>query len=158
MIQRIQTLWLCIAVICGITTMKLSFYSGLQTNNQFYMLTATSNTVILLTTLISIILAGIIIFLYKDRKRQMLMCVLGTLVSIGNVILYFLQLKLFVKGTFDLCCVFVFAIPVMYVLAIIGIYKDEKLIKNLNKLRSNSIGIKNLDYLIHVNIIIESLA
>ncbi len=135
MIQRIQTLWLCIAVICGVTTMKLSFYSGLQTDNQFYMLTATSNTVILITTLISIILAGIIIFLYKDRKRQMWMCVLGTLVSIGNVILYFLQLKLFVKGTFDLWCVFVFAIPVMYVLAIIGICKDERLIKNLNKLR-----------------------
>lgn len=135
MIQRIQTLWLCIAVICGVTTMKLSFYSGLQTDNQFYMLTATSNTVILITTLISIILAGIIIFLYKDRKRQMWICVLGTLVSIGNVILYFLQLKLFVKGTFDLWCVFVFAIPVMYVFAIIGICKDERLIKNLNKLR-----------------------
>lgn len=135
MIQRIQTLWLCLAVICGVTTMKLSFYSGLQTDNQFYMLTATSNTVILITTLIAIILAGIIIFLYKDRKRQMWMCVLGMLVSIGNVILYFLQLKLFIKGTFDLWCVFVFAIPVMYVFAIIGIYKDERLIKNLNKLR-----------------------
>lgn len=135
MIQRIQTLWLSIAVICGIATIKLSFYSGLQADNQFYMLTAAGNIAILITTLISIILAGIIIFLYKDRRRQMWLCILGALASISSVVLYFLQLKLFLKGTFNLWCVFAFTVPVMYVFAIVGIYRDEKLIKNLNKLR-----------------------
>lgn len=135
MIQRIQTLWLFLAIVAGVLTMKLSFYSGLQADNQFYMITATSNMIILITTIAAIMLAGLIIFLYKNRKQQLAISTIGVLLSIGNIILYFLQLKNFIKGTFDLWCVFVFAIPVFYILAIIGIYKDERLIKRLDKLR-----------------------
>lgn len=135
MIQRIQTLWLFLAIVAGVLTMKLSFYSGLQADNQFYMLTATSNMIILIITIAAIMFAGVIIFLYKNRKQQLAISTIGVLLSTGNIILYFLQLKNFIKGTFDLWCVFVFAIPVFYILAIIGIYKDEKLIKRLDKLR-----------------------
>lgn len=135
MIQRIQTLWLFLAVVSGVLTMKLSFYSGLQTDNQFYMLTATSNIIILITTLTVIILAGISIFLYKNRNQQLGVSILGSILSITNVVLYFMQLTHFIRGTFDLWCVFVFAMPVFYILAIIGIYKDKRLIKKLNSLR-----------------------
>lgn len=135
MIQRIQTLWLFLAIVAAILTIKLSFYSGLQVNNQFYTLTATSNILILIVTLAIIILAGIGIFLYKKRKQQLGVSIIGTLLSLGNIVLYFLQLKHFIRGTFDLWCVFVFAIPVFYILAIIGIYKDERLIRKMNQLR-----------------------
>lgn len=135
MIQRIQTLWLFLVIVAGVLTMKLSFYSGLQADNQFYMLTATSNISILIATLANIMFATVIIFLYKNRKQQLALSIIGVLLSIGNIILYFLQLKNFIKGSFDLWCIFVFAISVFYILAIIGIYKDERLIKKLDKLR-----------------------
>ncbi len=135
MIQRVQTLWLIVVIICGVLSLKLSFYSGIYENNQYYMLTAANNTPVLITTLVAVMLAVVSIFLYKERKKQLLFCVIGTLISVLSLVLYFLQIKNFIRGTFDISCLFSIAMPVFYIMAITGVYKDAKLIKKMNQLR-----------------------
>ena len=55
--------------------------------------------------------------------------------SVINIILYFTELKKFVSGNVSLTALFAFAIPIFLVLAVNGIYKDEKLVKSLDRLR-----------------------
>ena len=55
--------------------------------------------------------------------------------SIINIILYFTELKKFISGNMSLTSVFALAIPVFLVLAINGMWKDEKLVKSLDRLR-----------------------
>lgn len=55
--------------------------------------------------------------------------------SIINIILYFNELKKFTSGNMSLTAVLALAIPVFLLLAINGIWKDEKLVKSLDRLR-----------------------
>ena len=59
------------------------------------------------------------------------------LVSLLNIFLYYNETKKFIaiESSLDLSCVVVFAIPVLLFLAFRGIYKDEKLIKSVDRLR-----------------------
>lgn len=139
MIQRIQSLWLLAAAICAGLTFKFPFYSGNKPGKdnleEFKTLTATSD--IFLITLTAILVTGslFVIFLYKQRKKQLRFTILITLISIINLVIYFYQLKKFTSGTFSLTAVFAFAIPVLLFFAARGIWKDEKLVKSLDRLR-----------------------
>ena len=75
------------------------------------------------------------IFMYKNRKQQMWLTAAAAGLSIINIILYFTELKKFVSGNMSLTAVFALAIPVFLLLAINGIWKDEKLVKSLDRLR-----------------------
>ena len=136
MIQRIQTLWLLAATACAVLTFKFSFYSGNQDNlPDLKSLTATSNIFLIMLT--AILAAGclFIIFLYKQRKLQLRFTIFMLLVSIINLVIYFSQLNKFTSGTISLTSVFAFAIPVLVIVAARGIWKDEKLVKSLDRLR-----------------------
>jgi drug/metabolite transporter (DMT)-like permease len=139
MIQRIQTLWLLIAIICAGLTLKFAFYSGVKTGNdnleEFQNLTATSNIYILTLTIILIIGCVFIISLYNKRKKQLRFTILAAAISVINLVLYFGQIKSFNSGNVSLAAVFAFAIPIFILLASRGIWKDEKLIKSLDRLR-----------------------
>jgi len=136
MIQRIQTLWLVLAVGAAFASIKLPFYSGsLVVNNAYLKLTAAGNIPILILTILSILLSLITIFSYKNRGRQTGLTVLNIFVAIGIVVLYFLQLKDFGTGAFSLAAIVVFALPVFLILALMGIRRDVKTIKSLDRLR-----------------------
>ncbi|HEV3251653.1 MAG TPA: DUF4293 domain-containing protein [Puia sp.] len=136
MIQRIQTVWLLLAAVSGILTLNFSFYSGVQvSNNAFHILNAKENNFILILTVASSVAAFISIFLFKNRKLQLRITVTCVLVSILIVVLYFLQVKNYSTGTFTLWSILSFVIPVFLILAARGIYKDEKLVKSLDRLR-----------------------
>lgn len=139
MIQRIQTLWLLAASICGFATLKLSFYSGnkLDATNvkQFVPLNATTNTILMVLTACVAAAALVLIFFYKDRKTQLLITLAATVVSIVNIILYFAEIKKFVEGNYDITSVLAFLVPLFLLLAARGIYKDEKLIRSVDRLR-----------------------
>lgn len=139
MIQRIQTVWLFLAALCAAFTYKFPFYSGNKlnsTNVQTYeKLVASSNFLLLIFTAALTIGCIIIIFLYKNRKQQMWLAVTAAGLSVIDIILYFTELKKFVSGNVSLAAVFAFAIPVFLMLAVNGIYKDEKLVKSLDRLR-----------------------
>jgi predicted MFS family arabinose efflux permease len=138
MIQRQQSLWLLLAAVASFLSFKFPFYTGniLENNmSRFEELEGGSNFFLLVLTGISILISLIAIFLYKDRKTQFKLTIGGILIAIILLILYFSQLKKFTNGNFALTAVFVFAILIGYLMAARGIWKDEKLVKSLDKLR-----------------------
>lgn len=141
MIQRLQTLWLALASIAALFSLKFSFYSGniadaAQTGGMKWVeLTGTRNFILLILTVAVAVAAGIIIFLYKDRKIQLRLSLLTLIVSLINIILYFNETKKFLQGNYTLTALISLIIPIFLVLAIRGIYKDEKLIRNADRLR-----------------------
>jgi drug/metabolite transporter (DMT)-like permease len=139
MIQRIQSIWLLLAAAACFLTLKLPFYNGnvVQPDQTrlFTHLTAMSNIILMILTFLLGTGIFVIIFLFKDRKLQMRLTVVAIILSIVNIILFFNQLKVFAEGSFDLTSPIAFLVPVFLVLAARGIYKDQKLIKSLNRLR-----------------------
>lgn len=139
MIQRIQSIWLLLAAICVALTFKFPFYSGNKVGgdnvSKFISLTASSHFLLLV---FSGVLAGgclIIIFLYKDRKLQLWLSFAATLLSIANLFIYFGQIKNYTSGTISLTAILSFVVPVLLLLAARGIWKDDKLVKSLDRLR-----------------------
>ena len=141
MIQRLQSIWLLLAAAAAFCSLKFSFYSGnmIAENQQksFASLTAQSNLLLLILTAGVGITSLIAIFLYKNRKMQLRLVLVALLVSIINLVLFFLETKRFVpnEGAFDLTAVFAIFIPVLLFFAIRGIRRDEKLVKSLDRLR-----------------------
>lgn len=135
MIQRIQTIWLLLAGAGSLATLKLSFYSGNKDNNLFIELNGTSHFLLLILAVAVALVAFAAVFLFKNRKLQTQLSVLGLLLQLIALAFYFLQIKQFVQGNFTLTSVISFAIPVFFILAITGIRKDEKLIKSMDRLR-----------------------
>lgn len=139
MIQRIQTLWLALASIVALATLKFSFYSGNKQQPdatvKFFELNATTNFVLLILTAGLGVTCAIVIFLYKDRKMQMRLTSLALIISLLNLFLYYNETKKFVEGNLDFTAILSMIIPVFLVLALRGIYKDQKLIKSADRLR-----------------------
>lgn len=140
MLQRIQTIWLLLASLCAFLTLKLSFFSGnklVNNQKQFQSLTATlpGNLLLLIATVALAIALLIVVFLYKDRKMQLKIAFALLALSIVNIFLFVSATKEFAEGTYDLTAPIVFLVPVFILLAIRGIYKDEKLVKSVDRLR-----------------------
>ena len=102
---------------------------------QFEKFLASDNFLLLIST--SVLVAGclIIIFLYKNRKQQLWLTIAAIALSAGNLVICFMETKKFSSGTFSLSAVFALAVPVLLLLAARGIWKDEKLVKSLDRLR-----------------------
>jgi hypothetical protein len=140
MIQRQQTLWLLLTIIAAILSFMFPFVVGGEIIGKSSVpvtlrVDAGSNFFLLVLTGASLILSSIIIFLFKNRKQQMQLCLLGILLSVLIIVLYILQINKLIKPTLALSCIFPFAIVVGYFMAFRNIRKDEKLIKTLDKLR-----------------------
>jgi len=140
MIQRIQSIWFLLASICTVLTVKFSFYTGnkldvLTKAKVFVHLNAQSD--MLLTILVGFIMAACLIgiFLYKDRKRQLLVAAITTIVAIVNIIIYISETKSFIEGQYSITSAITFLIPIFLLLAARGIWKDEQLVKNADRLR-----------------------
>ena len=138
MIQRQQTLWLLLAAAASFLSFKFPFYTGniLENNtSRFEELDGGSNFFLLILTGLSVLIAAIAIFMFKDRKTQLKLTIGGIIITGVLLILYFTQLKKFSNGNFALTAIIVFAILIGYIMAARGIWKDEKLVKSLDKLR-----------------------
>jgi len=141
MLQRMQSIWLLLAAVSAFLTIKFSFYSGnLETPGQpasFQYLTATFNIWILIVTIALVSVAAIDIFLYKNRKLQGRLAILGIILSLLNIFLYLKEIHRFVEhqGSHTISSIFVFLIPIFFFLAVRGIYRDQKLVKSLDRLR-----------------------
>lgn len=138
MIQRQQSLWLLLAAVASFLSFRFPFYTGniLENNTTgFAELEGGSNLFLLIVTGLSILISVIAIFMYKDRKTQLKLAIGGVILSIIMLVLYFVEIKKFEKGNFALTAIFVLAILIGYIMAARGIWKDEKLVKSLDKLR-----------------------
>ena len=140
MIQRLQTLWLLFASALAFATLKISFFSGnimVENVKQFEHFSAMGNIFLMILTVIVAIGSLVAVFLFKNRKLQIRVCSAMMILSILNIVIYYLQTKNFIvtDWSFDLTSLFAIAIPFFLFLAIRGIYKDDKLIKSVDRLR-----------------------
>ena len=138
MIQRQQTLWLLLASAAAILSFMFPFAVGDEMEKNMLVrkvIDAGSNFFILLLTGASLVLSTVIIFLFKDRKLQMKLCLLGMIAAVLIIILYIMQMNKLTKATIALFAVLPFAVLAGYFLAFRNIRKDEKLVKSLDKLR-----------------------
>jgi len=133
MIQRRQSLWLLLCTICAFLSYIFPFSSG-TLKGATEIIDGGSNFFLLIITGISLIISFIAIFMFKDRKLQLKLCITGLIFSVILLIIYFSE-RSKISGIISLSSVFAFAIPIGYIMAALGIRHDEKLIKSLDKLR-----------------------
>jgi hypothetical protein len=139
MIQRFQSLWLLLAAIFAFLSFKLPFYSGSKLTNGVTQpdvkLDAASQILILVLAGAVILLCFAALFLYKNRRKQLTLTIINIILSIALLAVYFSQIQKFQTGVLSLSCIFTLAIPIFLFLAARGIWKDEKLVKSLDRLR-----------------------
>ena len=136
MIQRIQSIWLLLAAICLFLTFKLPFYVGTNAKGTVeYNLTGTENFLLMLVTFLTGALAAVIIFLFKKRILQLRLCVLGIVIEALLIFLYYTEVKTFTTGTYALWAILHSVVVISFFLAAKAINKDEKLIKDSDRLR-----------------------
>jgi hypothetical protein len=136
MIQRVQTIWMLLAAIAVFLTLKFSFYSGtLVTDNSFHSLIATDNFLLMVLTSALGTAILINIFLFRHRLIQFKICIIALIIECLLLFLYLRELKNYSKGTYDLWAIFHLVTIITLILAARGIYKDEKLVKDSNRLR-----------------------
>jgi FlaA1/EpsC-like NDP-sugar epimerase len=136
MIQRIQSVWLLVASIVTFLTLKFSFYSGTYLpDNQYHQLNATENILLMITTIALGVLTLITIFLYKTRVIQLRLCIVAILLDLILLFLYYRALQNFTRGEYAITAAAHLLIIAALVFAASGINKDEKLIKDSDRLR-----------------------
>jgi drug/metabolite transporter (DMT)-like permease len=136
MIQRIQTLWLLLASICAFASVNLPFYFGsLEVPGPTVTITPYDHFMLLVFVIATGLVALINIFLYSNRSLQIKISVVGVLLGLVNLMHYFLYMRNFKTGGLSLYSIFSFLVPVFFILSIIGMYKDQKLLKSLDRLR-----------------------
>jgi dipeptide/tripeptide permease len=136
MLQRIQTVWLLLASAFAFLTMKFAFYFiGPHPELASDQFNATTNMILLILTAILATLCLFTIFVFKQRKLQLWLTILGIFISIINIVLYFNYKKNYAGGGLALTSVFTFAIPIFLFFAARGIYRDQKLVRSMDRLR-----------------------
>lgn len=136
MIQRIQSLWLLLASACAIASYKFPYYSGTnQKGIAGYQLNATENFLLIAVTGIIGALALLLIFLFKNRTLQLRLCLLGIVLEALLIFLYYREVKNFSTGTLSLTSILQSVIIIAFFLAARAINKDEKMIKESDRLR-----------------------
>ncbi|HYJ64409.1 MAG TPA: DUF4293 domain-containing protein [Parafilimonas sp.] len=135
MIQRIQTVWLLLASACAFLTMKFAFFVGTNAQTPFNEFNATNNMFLLILSSILGTLCLFNIFIFKQRKLQLWLCIIAIIISGLNIYLYFIDKKDYPTSNLALTSVFAFLIPIFLILAVRGISKDQKLLKSMNRLR-----------------------
>ena len=136
MILRIQTLWLLIVSIAAFLPLRFAFYSGTHySDNSNHELRGIDNTLLMIATIVLGGLSFFTIFLYKRRSLQIKLCMLSLVLEALVLFLYVKELKIFSNGNYTLYSILHLVIIVCLILAIRGIYKDNKLIKDSERLR-----------------------
>lgn len=137
MLQRQQTLWLLLSTACALLSYWLPFFSGTKNVNNVVekaLLDGSSSFSLMVLTGLSAALSLFTVFLFKNRKLQVRLCLTGIALSVIIIVLYFTEIKK-LSGSISLSCLVVFAILIGYVMAAYRIRKDEKLVKSLDRLR-----------------------
>jgi FtsH-binding integral membrane protein len=142
MIQRIQSLWLLIVALTAFATSRLTLYVGTLPNNTEFPFLLSANLLLAIVIIVLGILAVICLFLYKNRKLQFKLSVLGVILSIGFIFLEYYVVENIFKpeknvqtGSYQIGALLPLVMVVFFFLAARGIYKDEKLVKSMDRLR-----------------------
>jgi hypothetical protein len=143
MIQRIQSLWLLLVVILAALSLKFSFYVGTWLSDgiqhpQIVLNGHSPSIMVFVVTIVLMVVALISIFMYKNRRQQLMLTVITLLLTIALLYFYYQEIHsnfLVGSGTIALTSVFVFALPIVTVMALRGINRDIRLLKSADRLR-----------------------
>ena len=129
MIQRIQSIFLLIVVLCGAAYIFVVQYNenALSDDEMFYSCS-------ILLNFISILLAVINIFLYKNRKLQMRLCSLLIVLNAFLVLFIPLLVHYYIINQLWTIC-FPLISTLSSFLARIYIKKDEELVRSSDRIR-----------------------
>ena len=136
MIQRIQSIWLLVASIVAFLTLKLSFYSGTYLpDNLYHQLNGTENLRLTIPTIALGVLTLVTIFIFKNRVTQLWLSLAAIILDVVIIFLYYQTVKDFTRGDYAITAALHVLIIIALALAMRGINKDEKLIKESNRFR-----------------------
>ena len=152
MIQRIQTLYLlAIALLMGVATFTpLAYFAA---GSEEYLLhafalksaTSSHSTIYMgIVVALAAIIPFVTIFLYKNRLLQIRLCAVEFVLLIGSVIFmaiyyylgnrFFSEIAFHAQG-FRIAIIFPLIALVLNYLAMRAIFKDEMLVKSLDRIR-----------------------
>ncbi|HRF26666.1 MAG TPA: DUF4293 domain-containing protein [Ferruginibacter sp.] len=136
MIQRIQTIWMLLASVCAFLSIKLPFFVGTKPSGESsYQLNGSENFALLALTIAIGIVSLVAIFLYRDRKTQMRLCVAGIMLEVILLFLYYQKSSSYTAGTYALTALLQALILFLLFLAIRGIRNDNRIIRESDRLR-----------------------
>ena len=141
MIQRIQSVWLLLAAICAFVTYTTILYAGTLADGT-KRLFALGDQFLLVAIIIALgALSLICIFLFKNRKLQFRLTIVAILLTVGYLFLQYLRVEEFKKvnavqtGSYQVAALLPILMIIFLILAARAIYKDDKLVKSLDRLR-----------------------
>lgn len=145
MIQRKQSIWLLLAALCAAGVFLFPLYKGeIKTGDvmQGKALMVPERFPFVLIAVVMSVLPLVTIFMFGDRKRQVRMSVMGIVANSS-----FISLMLFtvtrwqsetpplLGGSYGIGSVLPVMSIILLVMAIIGIRRDEKLVRSVDRLR-----------------------
>ena len=140
MIQRKQTIWLIIAALLNAGVLLFDLFrvhtvvNGVETIAPYR---TNEHFPLLLIAIVMILLPLVTIFLFGNRARQMRLCAMGMVASSSFITLLLSNVSVEPPATVTYWIGSVLPVVslLFFVLAIIGIRKDEKLVKSVDRLR-----------------------
>ena len=141
MIQRIQSVWLLLAALAGFLLYSLPLWKGLLQDGTEKIFLGSEKLILFIIIIATSVLALVTLFLFKNRKLQKSLCLLGALFSILIIVLEFLYVEDFRVATdfkenrWQIGAVLPVVMFILFMMAYGGIRKDEKLVKSLERLR-----------------------
>ncbi|RFM34860.1 DUF4293 domain-containing protein [Chitinophaga silvisoli] len=147
MIQRIQSLYLLLAAGASVGTWFLDIFKVTLSDDQVpKYFNAQSNFMVFVVYMLIVALSLFCIFLFKNRKLQFRLTVLDIFLAIAAIALQYFKVQDFVNAfertgktiassTYLPGAFLPVLILIFLIMAARGIYKDEKLIKSLDRLR-----------------------
>lgn len=141
MLRRIQSVWLLLAAACGFVMAQLPVFEAVLPSGVVQKINP-AGSLLLFAIIIGIAcLATVLIFLYKNRSLQFKLSVAAIVLAVLAIIIQVMQVEdyktanVITKGTYQWGALLPIAMVVFLFLAARAIYKDEKLIKSLDRLR-----------------------
>jgi 4-hydroxybenzoate polyprenyltransferase len=141
MIQRIQSVWLLLAGIAGVLAIRLPLWKATLQDKTVKIFSGPESLLLFAVMIIATLLAFVTIFLYKNRKLQMRLCIFGILLSIATILLEFFKVGNFrqplniFESSWQIGALLPILMIVFFMFAYSNIRKDEKLVKSLDRLR-----------------------
>ena len=139
MIQRKQTLWLFIAALLNAGVLYFDLY---KVDAPALPLRVMNHYPSLLITLVITILPLITIFMFGNRKRQISMSIVSMLATCSFITMLLTRVTNLGKltppptnGSYGAGAVLPVIAIIFIILAIVGIRRDEKLVKSVDRLR-----------------------
>lgn len=151
MIQRIQTIWLAMAALLS-GSLLLDWYTGYVYKADIpnglsgftvQRLTVTSHFPTMILAVLMILAALVGIFTFRNRALQQRMTFMGILSSLSFVAVNLMRISNFektttpapVNGAYMFGSIIPILVLILVIMALLGIRKDEKLVRSMDRLR-----------------------